>query len=68
MNEALTTMPPTIKDALEQSGVDYSARFSKDGHIKIWVKGRFVGKVSRNKPDGLRGEKNIIAQIRRASI
>lgn len=60
-------VPQAIHAALTESGLAWDI-VPGGRHLKVRLVGRLVGILPRGKsPDGLRAEKNIVAQIRRAA-
>jgi hypothetical protein len=67
MGRPTPKLPRQYQRLIEDLGISPEVRLTKDGHILLKISGRLCGKISVGKPEGLRGEKNIMAQIKRAA-
>lgn len=68
MGKPRVKLPDRYQRLIDDLGVKPDLRLTRDGHIIVKISGRLCGKISVGKPEGLRGEKNIMAQIKRAAL
>lgn len=65
MARAKPRLPRQYRRFVEREGIEPDLSLSHDGHVLVRINGVLCGKISPGKPEGLRGQKNIMAQMRR---